>query len=87
MTLRGATVATDFKHIVIDYIERRYGAGGGRTAAESFQLASILDFLESSLWRECHSTVSLNGVTQRLTNRDIGMTLNMLAQMPTFDFM
>jgi (E)-4-hydroxy-3-methylbut-2-enyl-diphosphate synthase len=34
MTLRGATVAADFKHIVIDYIERRYGTGGGRTAAE-----------------------------------------------------
>src|SRR5262250_3218920 len=35
MTLRGATVAADFKNIVIDYIERRYGRGGaGRTAAE-----------------------------------------------------
>src|SRR5262245_41645073 len=34
MTLRGPTVAADFKNIVIDYIERRYGAGGGRTAAE-----------------------------------------------------
>ncbi len=34
MTLRGATVAADFKNIVIDYIERRYGAGSGRTAAE-----------------------------------------------------
>jgi (E)-4-hydroxy-3-methylbut-2-enyl-diphosphate synthase len=34
MTLRGATVAADFKNIVIDYIERRYGMGGGRTAAE-----------------------------------------------------
>jgi (E)-4-hydroxy-3-methylbut-2-enyl-diphosphate synthase len=35
MTLRGATVAADFKNIVIDYIERRYGTGGsGRTAAE-----------------------------------------------------
>src|SRR5882672_3137973 len=33
MTLRGATVAADFKNIVIDYIERRYGTGGGRTAA------------------------------------------------------
>ncbi len=31
-TLRGATVAADFKRMVIDYIERRYGAG--RTAAE-----------------------------------------------------
>ena len=27
MTLRGATVAQDFKQIVIDYIERRYGQG------------------------------------------------------------
>jgi len=34
MTLRGATVAADFKNIVIDYIERRYGRGGGKTAAE-----------------------------------------------------
>ncbi len=34
MTLRGPTVAADFKNIVIDYIERRYGTGGGRTAAE-----------------------------------------------------
>ncbi len=33
MTLRGATVAADFKNIVIDYIERRYGTGR-RTAAE-----------------------------------------------------
>ncbi len=32
MTLRGpTTVAADFKNIVIDYIERRYGMGGGRT--------------------------------------------------------
>jgi len=34
MTLRGATVAADFKNIVVDYIERRYGTGGARTAAE-----------------------------------------------------
>jgi (E)-4-hydroxy-3-methylbut-2-enyl-diphosphate synthase len=33
MTLRGATVAADFKSLVIDYIERRYGVAG-RTAAE-----------------------------------------------------
>ncbi|MBV6487250.1 MAG: flavodoxin-dependent (E)-4-hydroxy-3-methylbut-2-enyl-diphosphate synthase [Pseudorhodoplanes sp.] len=33
-TLRGPTVAADFKAMVIDYIERRFGAGGGRTAAE-----------------------------------------------------
>jgi (E)-4-hydroxy-3-methylbut-2-enyl-diphosphate synthase len=34
-TLRGATVAADFKKMVIDYIEQRYGSGGaGRTAAE-----------------------------------------------------
>jgi (E)-4-hydroxy-3-methylbut-2-enyl-diphosphate synthase len=34
-TLRGATVAADFKQMVIDYIERRYGVSGvGRTAAE-----------------------------------------------------
>jgi (E)-4-hydroxy-3-methylbut-2-enyl-diphosphate synthase len=34
-TLRGATVAADFKQLVIDYIERRYGTGGaGQTAAE-----------------------------------------------------
>jgi (E)-4-hydroxy-3-methylbut-2-enyl-diphosphate synthase len=34
MTLRGPTVAADFKNIVIDYIERRYGMGSGRSAAE-----------------------------------------------------
>ncbi len=34
MTLRGATLTADFKNIVIDYIERRYGAGSGRSAAE-----------------------------------------------------
>jgi (E)-4-hydroxy-3-methylbut-2-enyl-diphosphate synthase len=34
MTLRGPTVADDFKNIVMDYIERRYGMSGGRTAAE-----------------------------------------------------
>jgi (E)-4-hydroxy-3-methylbut-2-enyl-diphosphate synthase len=33
MTLRGPTVAADFKNLVIDYIERRYGVGS-RTAAE-----------------------------------------------------
>ncbi|MFL5048343.1 MAG: flavodoxin-dependent (E)-4-hydroxy-3-methylbut-2-enyl-diphosphate synthase [Xanthobacteraceae bacterium] len=34
-TLRGATVAADFKQMVIDYIERRYGtSSAGRTAAE-----------------------------------------------------
>jgi len=34
-TLRGPTLASDFKSMVIDYIERRYGTGGeGRTAAE-----------------------------------------------------
>ncbi|HLH98216.1 MAG TPA: flavodoxin-dependent (E)-4-hydroxy-3-methylbut-2-enyl-diphosphate synthase [Xanthobacteraceae bacterium] len=34
-TLRGATVADDFKKMVIDYIEQRYGQGqAGRTAAE-----------------------------------------------------
>ena len=35
VTLRGATVAADFKALVMDYIERRFGAGGAdRTAAE-----------------------------------------------------
>src|SRR6187549_2525852 len=36
VTLRGPTVAADFKKLVIDYIERRYGAAnaGARTAAE-----------------------------------------------------
>ena len=34
-TLRGPTLAADFKTMVIDYIERRYGtSGAGRTAAE-----------------------------------------------------
>src|SRR6201984_233945 len=40
-TLRGATVAADFKQMVIDYIERRFGqAGAGRTAAEEARGAS-----------------------------------------------
>ena len=30
MTLRGPTVSADFQKIVIDYIERRFGTGGGR---------------------------------------------------------
>jgi (E)-4-hydroxy-3-methylbut-2-enyl-diphosphate synthase len=34
MTLRGATVSADFQKIVVDYIERRFGTGAGRTAAE-----------------------------------------------------
>jgi (E)-4-hydroxy-3-methylbut-2-enyl-diphosphate synthase len=34
VTLRGPTVAADFKALVIDYIERRFGSGAGRTAAE-----------------------------------------------------
>jgi (E)-4-hydroxy-3-methylbut-2-enyl-diphosphate synthase len=32
-TLRGPTLTTDFKRMVVDYIERRFGAGT-RTAAE-----------------------------------------------------
>jgi (E)-4-hydroxy-3-methylbut-2-enyl-diphosphate synthase len=35
VTLRGPTVAAEFKQMVIDYIDRRFGHGGaGRTAAE-----------------------------------------------------
>jgi len=34
MTLRGPTVAADFKNIVIDYIERPLRHGRRRTAAE-----------------------------------------------------
>jgi (E)-4-hydroxy-3-methylbut-2-enyl-diphosphate synthase len=33
-TLRGPTLSADFKQMVMDYIERRFGAGGARTAAE-----------------------------------------------------
>ncbi|HEX3709509.1 MAG TPA: flavodoxin-dependent (E)-4-hydroxy-3-methylbut-2-enyl-diphosphate synthase [Pseudolabrys sp.] len=33
-TLRGATLSADFKQMVIDYIERRFGAGSKQTAAE-----------------------------------------------------
>src|SRR6201987_1802299 len=33
-TLRGATVAADFKKIVVDYIERRFGSPARQTAAE-----------------------------------------------------
>jgi hypothetical protein len=32
--LRGATLSADFKQMVIDYIDRRFGAGGVRAAAE-----------------------------------------------------
>ncbi len=34
ITLRGPTVAADFQKLVVDYIERRFGSGAGRTAAE-----------------------------------------------------
>ena len=34
MTLRGPTVVADFQKIVIEYIERRFGAGAKQTAAE-----------------------------------------------------
>jgi len=35
ITLRGPTVAQDFEKLVIDYIERRFGAASaGQTAAE-----------------------------------------------------
>jgi (E)-4-hydroxy-3-methylbut-2-enyl-diphosphate synthase len=33
-TLRGPTLVADFKQMVADYIEQRYGTGAGRTAAE-----------------------------------------------------
>ena len=33
-TLRGPTVSADFQKLVIEYIERRFGTGAGRTAAE-----------------------------------------------------
>jgi len=33
-TLRGPTLTADFKQMVVDYIERRFGTGGTRTAAE-----------------------------------------------------
>src|ERR1700738_5409417 len=34
VTLRGATLTADFKNLVIDYIERRFGTGAGKSAAE-----------------------------------------------------
>jgi (E)-4-hydroxy-3-methylbut-2-enyl-diphosphate synthase len=34
MTLRGPTLAADFKKIVVDYIERRFGSTSGQAAAE-----------------------------------------------------
>src|SRR5215467_10601066 len=34
MTLRGPTLAADFKKIVTDYIERRFGSSSGQAAAE-----------------------------------------------------
>jgi (E)-4-hydroxy-3-methylbut-2-enyl-diphosphate synthase len=33
-TLRGPALAADFKQMVVDYIERRWGQGAGRSAAE-----------------------------------------------------
>jgi (E)-4-hydroxy-3-methylbut-2-enyl-diphosphate synthase len=33
VTLRGPTIAADFKTLVVDYIEKRFGAGA-KTAAE-----------------------------------------------------
>jgi (E)-4-hydroxy-3-methylbut-2-enyl-diphosphate synthase len=33
-TLRGPTLVADFKQMVADYIEQRFGRGAGRTAAE-----------------------------------------------------
>jgi len=33
-TLRGPAIAAEFKQMVVDYIERRYGRGAGRSAAE-----------------------------------------------------
>ena len=33
VTLRGPTVAADFKQMVIDYIERRFGKSAARSAA------------------------------------------------------
>jgi len=32
-TLRGPTIATEFKAMVIDYIEKRYGQGAGSSEA------------------------------------------------------
>ena len=32
-TLRGPTIATDFKALVIDYIEQRYGSAGAKAPA------------------------------------------------------
>ena len=34
MTLRGPTLAADFKKIVVDYIDRRFGSSSGQAAAE-----------------------------------------------------
>ena len=34
MTLRGPTLAADFKKIVVDYIERQFGSSSGQAAAE-----------------------------------------------------
>ena len=40
--MRGPTVAADFKKMVIDYIEKRYGAGGAGGAAASSEHNPIL---------------------------------------------
>src|SRR5512146_1288733 len=40
-TLRGATLTTDFKQMVIDYIERRFGHGSPPAAAKVLQLDDV----------------------------------------------
>src|SRR6202158_4514899 len=40
-TLRGPTIAADFKALVIDYIDQRYGAGAKPTAAEKKAVARM----------------------------------------------
>src|SRR5260370_15992758 len=50
VTLRGPTVAADFKQMVIDYIERRFGHGGaGRTAAEEGRAKDAPHLVESNI--------------------------------------
>ena len=52
-TLRGPTIATDFKALVIDYIDQRYGAGSkkpanrGRVAVARMQRSEIRGDLEN----------------------------------------
>ncbi len=51
MTLRGPNIAADFKTLVEDYIERRFGVGANRETTENCSLAPRPALLPSGLGR------------------------------------